>query len=117
MEDPNLTSHENLMDDFVFSETDTIGTVIHTEYRQDQKIRYRSIRSLVKEGNDTAWVKHLVDIRGVKFLYTKKVFELIIHHFVKGFDFSPYQKKDYIQSRKAERKAYKEYDNTQAGRR
>lgn len=32
------------MDDFIFSENDTIGTIIHSEYRQDQKIRYTGIR-------------------------------------------------------------------------
>lgn len=32
-------------------------------------------------------VKHLVDIKGVRFLYTKKVLELLYHHFIKGFDY------------------------------
>jgi len=26
---------EDLIDDFVFSENDTIGTIIHSEYQQD----------------------------------------------------------------------------------
>jgi hypothetical protein len=38
-----LGGEQDLLDDFVFSEKDTIGTVIYCEYRQDQKIKYRSV--------------------------------------------------------------------------
>lgn len=41
-------------------------------------------------------VKHLVDIKGVRFLYTKKVLELLYHHFIKGFDYKQFRKTDYI---------------------
>lgn len=40
-------------------------------------------------------VKHLVDIQGVRFLYTKKILELIYNHFVKGFDYRQFRKTDY----------------------
>ena len=36
---------------------------------------------------DLIHVKHLIEIRGVRLLYTKKIIELIHHHFIKGFDF------------------------------
>jgi hypothetical protein len=35
---------QDLVDDFIFSENDTIGTLIHSEYRQDQKIRYKNLK-------------------------------------------------------------------------
>ncbi len=34
----------DLHEDFQFSENDTIGTIIHTEYRQDQKIKYKNTK-------------------------------------------------------------------------
>jgi hypothetical protein len=37
-------AEQDLVDDFIFSETETFGTVIHSEYRQDQKIPYRSLK-------------------------------------------------------------------------
>jgi len=39
-----MIEEQELIDDFIFSENDTIGTVIHSEYRQDQWMRYTSIR-------------------------------------------------------------------------
>lgn len=44
--------------------------------------------------------KHLIDIKGVRFLYTKKIHELIVHHFVKGFDYSKFRRTDYADSLK-----------------
>lgn len=144
-------SGDNLKGDFIFSENDTIGTIIHTEYRQDQKIKYRSLRQdkIMRqrdradaprshragnqpsqsslEQSDMVWVKHLIDIRGVRFLYTKKILELINHHFVKGFDFAQFKRRDYIESETANqkkknasaqsRKIFQEYEHSQAGRR
>jgi hypothetical protein len=106
-EDGFSNRHESgmdLMDDFIFSETETIGTVIHTEYRQDQKIRYKSMREDSKQDGDMILAKHLVDIKGVRFLYTKKIHELIQHHFVKGFDFSKFRRTDYADSLKKSQK-------------
>jgi len=63
-------------------------------------------------------VKHLIDIRGVRFLYTKKILELIHQHFVKGFDFKQFRKTDYIDinAENADNKIFMNYDNAQAGR-
>lgn len=33
-------------------------------------------------------VKHLIDIKSIRFLYTKRTKELIIHHLIKGFKYS-----------------------------
>lgn len=39
-----MLEEHGLLDDFIFSENDTIGTVIHSEYRQDQRVPYTSLR-------------------------------------------------------------------------
>ena len=65
-------------------------------------------------------VKHLIDIQGVRFLYTKKIVELIYHHFVKTFDYNQFRKTDYIDLEsevKENKNVFLEFDNTQAGRR
>ena len=41
-----INNESDLVDDFIFSESDTIGTVIHSEYRQDQKIYYESLKKV-----------------------------------------------------------------------
>lgn len=69
---------------------------------------------------DTIHVKHLIDIRGVRFLYTKKIVELIYHHIVKGFDYKQFRKTDYIDlegEMNDNRNIFLQYDNSQAGRR
>ena len=152
----------DLVDDFNFSESDTIGTIIHSEYVQDQQINYRSLKQDLlgnqANKNDFLWddlsigkkfsaqkrqpghhraptgmgnqsihqdkihVKHLIDISGVRFLYTKQVVELIYHHLIKGFDYKQFRKTDYIDLEQGEnlgdtRNLFLDYDNTQAGRR
>ena len=65
-------------------------------------------------------MKHLIDIRGIRFLYTKKIVELIYHHLVKGFDYKQFRKTDYIDLEgelNDNRNIFLEFDNTQAGRR
>ena len=42
------------------------------------------------------FVRHLLDVKNTRFLYTKRVYELLHHHLVKGFDFKKYRKTDYI---------------------
>mmetsp|Transcript_26404 Transcript_26404/g.40305 ORF Transcript_26404/g.40305 Transcript_26404/m.40305 type:complete len:117 (+) Transcript_26404:3353-3703(+) len=108
----------DLMDEFIFSEQDTLGTVIHSEYRQDSKIRYKSMKQQErgkKAGDDLIHVKHLIDISGVRFLYTKKIIEVLHHHLIKGFDFQRFHKQ-YSQD-SDERNMFLEFDNEQAGRR
>ena len=88
---------QDLEDDFIFSDGDTIGTVIISEYRQDRMIKYMSANS--KSNTDKPkdiLVKHLIDIRGVRLLFTKKIFELIHNHTVKGFDYKQFKKTNYI---------------------
>ena len=46
-----MLEEHGLLDDFIFSENDTIGTVIHSEYRQDQRIPYTSLREQKKSKN------------------------------------------------------------------
>lgn len=46
-----MMEEQELIDDFIFSENDTIGTVIHSEYRQDQRIQYTSIREQKRHKN------------------------------------------------------------------
>ena len=41
-------------------------------------------------------VKHMIDIKGIRFLYTKYTLELIIHHLIKGFDYKKFRKTDFI---------------------
>ena len=40
---------------------------------------------------------HLIEIKNARILYTKKVHELILHHLVRGFNFSKYRKTGYIE--------------------
>ena len=53
----------------------------------------------------------------IRFLYTKKVLELLFHHFIKGFDYKQFRKTDYIDleaqaNNNQLRKIYLEYDNS-----
>ena len=41
-------------------------------------------------------VRHLLDVKNTRFLYTKRVYELIHHHLMSGFDYRKYRKTDYI---------------------
>lgn len=41
-------------------------------------------------------VRHLLDVKNTRFLYTKRVYELLHHHLVSGFDYTKYRKTDYI---------------------
>ena len=45
-QNPNMIQVQSLFEDFIFSETDTLGTVILCEYRQDQKIYYESLKKV-----------------------------------------------------------------------
>ena len=118
----------DLFDDFIFSENDTIGTLLHSEYRQDQALRYLSVKQELNQQQshifekqqklETINVKHLIDIQGVRFLYTKKVLEMIHHHFFKGFDYKQFKpRKHHEQEENYEsRNIFLDYDNTMAGR-
>jgi len=48
---------------------------------------------------DVIHVKHLIDIKGVRYLYTKKILELLHQHLVKGFDYKQFRRTDYIDQR------------------
>ena len=41
-------------------------------------------------------VRHLIDVRNTRFMYTTKVHETINHHLVKGFSYNRFRKTDYI---------------------
>ena len=41
-------------------------------------------------------VRHLIQVRNTRFLYTTKVHEIISNHLVKGFDYKRFRKTDYI---------------------
>ena len=41
-------------------------------------------------------VSHLLDVKNTRFLYTKRIFELLHHHLVQGFNYKKYRKTDYI---------------------
>ncbi len=41
-------------------------------------------------------MKHMIDIKGIRFLYTKQTVELIIHHLINSFDYEKYRKTDFI---------------------
>jgi hypothetical protein len=38
----------------------------------------------------------MIDIKGIRFLYTKQTLELIIHHLINSFDYEKYRKTDFI---------------------
>ena len=38
----------------------------------------------------------MVDIKGIRLLYTKQTVELIFHHLVNSFDYERYRKTDFI---------------------
>ena len=50
------------------------------------------------------FVKHLIDVKNVRFLYTKHVYDMIHHHLVSGFDYTKYRKTDYIDVEKQQTK-------------
>lgn len=41
-------------------------------------------------------MRHLLDVKNTRFLYTKRIYELVHHHLVRGFDYTKYRKTDYI---------------------
>jgi len=41
-------------------------------------------------------VRHLIEVKNVRFLFTSKVQELIMHHLVKGLNFKQFRKTDFI---------------------
>lgn len=41
-------------------------------------------------------VKHMIDVKGIRLLYTKQTLELIIHHLVTSFDFERFRRTDFI---------------------
>jgi hypothetical protein len=42
-------------------------------------------------------VKHKIDVKGIRFLYTKQTLELIIHHLINSFDYDRLRKTDFIE--------------------
>ena len=38
----------------------------------------------------------MIDVKGIRFLYTKQTLELIIHHLVTSFDYERFRKTDFI---------------------
>lgn len=40
----------------------------------------------------------MIDVKGVRFLYTQKTIELITHHLVHGFNYSKLRESDFIDS-------------------
>lgn len=48
------------------------------------------------KGQNGTLVRHLLDVKNTRFLYTKRVNELLYHHIVSGFDYGKYRKTDYI---------------------
>ena len=48
-----------------------------------------------KDNDHKIFVRHLLDVKNTKFLYTKKIYELLDHHLVKGFDFAKFREVDY----------------------
>ena len=45
---------------------------------------------------ETFLVKHMIDIKGIRFLYTKQTLELIIHHLVNSFDYQKFRENEFI---------------------
>ena len=42
-------------------------------------------------------VKHKIDGKGIRFLYTKQTLELIIHHLINSFDYERLRKTDFVE--------------------
>ena len=38
----------------------------------------------------------MIDVKGIRFLYTKQTLELIIHHLVTSFEYERFRKTDFI---------------------
>jgi len=45
-------------------------------------------------------VRHFFEIDNMRFLYTSKIKELLIHHLIRGFDFKQFRKTDFIDDRR-----------------
>lgn len=63
-----------------------------------------SSKNAASGGGSQVFVKHLIDVKNVRFLYTKHVYDMIYHHLVSGFDFTKYRKTDYIDVEKQQTK-------------
>lgn len=81
------------------------GKHIEDSNKNNQALRYLKEGSLSlhyqihseKSGSQKGiFVRHLLDVKNTRFLYTKRVYELLHHHLVKGFEYKKYRKTDYI---------------------
>ena len=59
-------------------------------------LQYHSEDTATPQLSDKLLVRHLLDVKNTRFLYSKRVYELLHHHLVNGFDFKKYRKTDYI---------------------
>ena len=39
----------------------------------------------------------MVDVKGIRFLYTQYTVELIVHHLIKGFNYKKFRKTDFVE--------------------
>jgi hypothetical protein len=90
---------------------------VRSEYSAQQERPSAATRQ--EEKPEQIYVKHLIDIQGVRFLYTKKILELIHHHLVKGFDYKQFRKTNFIDldGEFESRNIFLDYEHTMAGRR
>ena len=99
-------------------ETETSHVALNTLKKGALSLQYEDTDAN-SGGNekDKVFVRHLLDIKNTRFLYTRNVFELIEHHLVRGFDYTKYRKTDYIDvgRQKAKKRnfldGYKESEN------
>ena len=49
-----------------------------------------------RENGGGTLVRHLLDVKNARFLYTAKVYDKLYSHLVSGFDYRKYRKTDYI---------------------
>ena len=106
-----------MLDDFVFANTDTIQTIVLISYCQDKDLLfYHNSTSKLEERlhqrqraqnpllldqperyeEEKFTVKHMIDIQGIRLLYTKQTIELITHHLITSFDYERFRKTDFI---------------------
>jgi len=59
-------------------------------------MKYEQNKIVNAGGGEELKVRHVVEINNLRFLYTVKIKELLLHHLVKGLDFKQFRKTDYV---------------------
>ena len=54
----------------------------------------------------------MIDVKGIRFLYTIKTYEFIMHYLIKGFNYKKFNKSELVDIEVQKENIFSEYDPT-----